>query len=69
MAKLEDQLKQYFPKAKEIYVHPSDQYFIEDEDGELIGVLEDQGKYYSLRVDGEYIDDINKEPYQGGSPI
>ena len=64
--KLEDELKQYFPNAKEIHVYPSDQYFIENEDGEVIGVLEDDDTYYQLRIDGNFVDTIAKEPRQGG---
>ncbi len=64
---IEERLKKYFPKAKEINVYPSETFYIQDEDGELIGVLEDNGSYFQLRVDGEFIDTIpNTMNFTGG---
>lgn len=64
---IEEQLKEYFPKAKGINVYPSDTFYIQDEDGELMGILEDEGSYYNLRIDGEYIATIpNPDFTEGG---
>lgn len=64
---IEEQLKEYFPKAKEINVYPSDTFYIQDEDGELIGILEDEGSHYNLRIDGEYTVTIpNPDFTEGG---
>lgn len=62
MAKLEEELKKHFPKAKEINIYPYQVLDVVDEDGDVLAVLEPvEGDDYQIRVDGVYTDTVNGE--------
>lgn len=56
---LAKQTQQYFP-VPIMLVNPVPIIEITDKDGELLGVLEDMGGDYQLRIHGEFITMIEK---------